>query len=387
MQCIVVHYSEIATKGKNRNFFEKKLIINISKSLGNMIKSVYKRYGRIVCDLDKKSEYEKIIQALEKIPGIAYFSFATKTDLDLEKIKKVSVDVLKNEKFDTFKVVSRRSNKNFPSTSQELNNILGEHILNRMKKRVDVKNPDLKLYVEVCEKGVFVFCNKHYGIGGLPVDVSGKMICSLSGGIDSPVSSFMMMKRGCRVIFVHIYNETVVGSSVLTKLDDILSQLTKFQTNSRLCIIPFGKIQREITASVPSEFRMIVYRRIMMRIINRIAVTENAKGIVTGDNIGQVASQTLENLQCIYGASKLPVFTPLIGMNKEEIIKIAEKIGTYKYSILPYPDCCSYMIAKHPETRADIGTITRIENNIKNQEKLIEESIKEAKIKVFESRN
>jgi len=380
---IVIHYSEIGLKGRNRAFFEKKLIDNIKKSLGKDTKKVYKRYGRIICNITDKTNLEKIKQKLKKIPGIAYFSFATYSKLEIKDIKKQALEILKNEEFTTFKVITKRSNKKFQLNSFEINKALGQYLSNNLKKKVIMNNTDVNLYIEICEKEVFIYTNKHQSMGGLPVGVSGKVICSLSGGIDSPVASVLMMKRGCKVIFVHIFNKTLTKQGVLTKINKIVQQLTKFQFNSRLYVIPFEKIQKEIVANVPSKYRMIIYRRFMMKIINKLAKTKKAKGILTGDSIGQVASQTLENLRCIYQASDLPVFAPLIGMNKEEIVQIAKKTGTFEYSILPYPDCCSFMIAKHPETKANLKQIIQAENNIKNQEKLIQESISKAKIKIF----
>jgi len=210
-----------------------------------------------------------------------------------------------------------------------------------------------------------------------------KLICSLSGGIDSPVSSFLMMKCGCKIVFVHILNRTQTGEAVLSKIDKLVKQLSKTQPKSKLYIVPFENIQKQLIMNVPSKLRMIVYRRFMLRIINSIAKREKAQGIVTGDSLGQVASQTLDNLNCIYAASKLPVLSPLIGMDKVEIINIAKKIGTYDHSIIPYPDCCSFMLGKYPETRAEPGEIERIESFIENQEKLIEESVSNAEVKVI----
>lgn len=208
-----------------------------------------------------------------------------------------------------------------------------------------------------------------------------RLVSSLSGGIDSPVASFLMIKMGCEVIFVHIHNRTKT-KGVKGKIEKIVNQLDKFQGSSKLYIIPFGKLQRKIIMNILSKFRMIIYRRFMMRILNEVAKKENAKGVVTGDSLGQVASQTLENLNCTYDASELPVFTPLIGMNKEEIVKLAKKIKTYEYSIQPYPDCCSFMIAKHPRTKGRIKNIKRMEKLIENKRELVQECVERAEIKV-----
>jgi len=376
MATLLVHYSEIALKGENRNFFEKLLVSNLRKALGKNAGRVYRRYGRIVCDLNN----EDIKLIMEKVPGVASFSFAVRTGLDIEEMKKASLDALKNREFLTFGVAAKRSNKQFKKTSKQINEILGKHIIEKLGKNVDLDDPDARLYVEVCEKEAFVYCKKHPGIGGLPVGASSKLLCSLSGGIDSPVASYLMMKRGCKIVFVHIYNKTQVNEGLLSKIKSIVKQLTGFQLHSKLYIVPFEKIQKEIIMNVQSQLRMIIYRRFMLRIINHIAKKERIKGIVTGDSIGQVASQTVENLRCIHDASELPVFSPLIGMNKDETIKIARKIGTYELSTIPYPDCCSFMIAKHPATRAELNKIIEAENKIKNQEELIRESVEKANV-------
>lgn len=380
---VVVHYSEIGTKGKNRIFFEKKLVENLKKALDKNLIEIYRRYGRIVCELKENSDMKKIIIIIKRVPGVYSFLFCQKSFLDLGEMKKVSLEILKNKDFESFKIKSSRSNKKFNKTSQELNELIGEYIVKNLNKKVDLKKPEVTLYVEVCEKEAFIGCEKYKGLGGLPVGSSGKLISSLSGGIDSPVASFLMMKRGCRIVFLHIYNSTQINSLTLKKLEDIVKQLTKFQLNSKLYIVPFEKIQKEIIMNVHSKFRMIVYRRFMIEIINEVAKKEKAGGIVTGDSLGQVASQTIENLNCIYSLSSLPIFTPLIGLNKDEIIKLAKKIGTYKYSIEPYPDCCSFMIAKHPETKGKLEEIKKLESFIEEKNKLIQDSIKNAIIKFY----
>ncbi len=225
----------------------------------------------------------------------------------------------------------------------------------------------------------FLYTKKFNGVGGLPTGSSGKVVSLLSGGIDSPVASFLMIKRGCNTIFVHFHNRTINSEQALSKIRKIVEVLTKFQGKSKLYVVPFERLQLEIIRNVPSKYRMIVYRRFMLKIANYIAERENAKAIVTGDNLGQVASQTIENLNTIYRISALPIFSPLIGLNKREIVDLAKKIGTYEYSILPYQDCCSFMISPHPVTRSDPKMIERFEEHIAvsldecvNQAKIIE---------------
>jgi len=379
---IVIHYSEIGLKGKNRTFFEKMLVSNLKNRLEG-IRKVSRRYGKIIVEIEKMAEPEKYIKALSFLPGVSSFSFAEKSDLKIDNIKKVALKLLSPQSFDTFRITTMRSNKNFPQNSSEINIILGDLVRKKLDKKVNLNNPDVVLYVEISEKEAYCYTNKYSGIGGLPVGSSGKAIALLSGGIDSPVASFLAAKRGLKVVFCHILNKTMSSDREGTvKIENIVKELAKIQGDSKLYIVPFEKIQKAIISQVPAECRMIIYRRFMMKIAQALARKENIKGIITGDSIGQVASQTLDNLNCIYKSVDLPVIPPLIGMNKEEIIKIARSIGTYEPSIVPYPDCCSFMIAKHPETRGSIEKIVGFENIIENRKELIADSVVKSSIKI-----
>jgi thiamine biosynthesis protein ThiI len=222
---------------------------------------------------------------------------------------------------------------------------------------------------------------KEQGMGGLPVGTAGKIVCLLSGGIDSPVASAMMMKRGAEVIFVHCYNKTINEVGVEQKIKDLVAQLSKIQGKSSLYIVPFDELQRAVIANVQADLRMIVYRRLMFKIAEAIVEKEGAQAIVTGDSLGQVASQTLENLNVVYDATDLLKFAPLIGMNKREVVDIAQKIGTYGISIRPYGDCCSLMIAQHPETRSDLAVVKSQEKKLRIS-KLLRAAIKNARAQV-----
>jgi tRNA uracil 4-sulfurtransferase len=382
MDTLIVHYSEIGTKGKNRKKFERQLIGNLENFLGDLVKKVYRRYGIIVCDLSEGFEEEEIKGILGRIPGVANFSFAIKTKLDYKDIEKKSFELLKNKKFKTFRVSSRRSNKSFKMRSKEINETLGGKIASDLKKKVDLKNGELDLRVEIGEKEAFVYTDKFSGVYGLPVGSSGKLICSLSGGLDSPVAAYLMMKRGCEIVFVHIFNKTLSGGAVKDKIGKIVSGLEKIQGSSKIYFVPFEEIQKEIIKHTKSDSRMIIYRRVMMRILNKVSEKEGSRGIVTGDSLGQVASQTIENIEVIRESSEKPVLSPLIGMNKEEIIDIAKKIGTYEASIIPVEDCCSFMIAENPKTKARLKDIEAYEKKIgeKKIEELVRKAVKEAEI-------
>lgn len=418
---IVIHYSEIGIKGKNREFFEKKLIENIKICLSGLVKNVNWMYGRISCDIseEQNNSIEKIKEILGNIPGIASFLFAKNVKLDMDIIKSTSIEIAEesfkyfyekkikeysNKKINdksnknlnenlkdiSFKISTTRSNKHFEKKSTEINLEVADAVYEKFNNiynlTVNLKKPDVCISLEICEKNAFIFSEKSLGVGGLPVGTSGKIISSLSGGIDSPVSSFMMMKRGCKIVFVHAFNKTISGDGVKSKLIDLVKQLTKFQLHSKLYIVPFAEIQKKVISNIPARYRMIVYRRFMFKIINNIAKKEHAKSIVTGDSVGQVASQTIDNITCIYEAAKYPIFNPLIGMNKEEIMKLAEKIGTYNISIIPYPDCCSFMNAKSPETNAYLKDILDMEKTIgtkEDEEELLKQCVENSEILTF----
>ncbi|MCD6331223.1 MAG: tRNA 4-thiouridine(8) synthase ThiI [Thermoplasmata archaeon] len=366
---ILIHYGEIGIKGKNRVVFENCLIRNISKALGNYAKKISKEYGRII--VFEENGKEEIKKRLEKIPGIENFSFVHETKLDIEEIKRKALEIAKGKKFTTFKISTKRANKDFPYSSMQVNEIVGEEIRKKLNKKVDLENAELTIFIEIGNKNAYIYTEKYEGVGGLPVGTEGKVISLLSGGIDSPVASWLMMKRGCKVIFAHFYNEKLVAKP--SKAEEIVKKLNECQLESIAYYIPFADLQYEIIKEVPAKYRMIVYRRFMAKIANELARIEKAKAIVTGDSLGQVASQTLENLLCIYDASSLPVLSPLIGFDKKEIVEMAKKIGTYEISIKPYEDCCTFMVAKHPATKAKLEEIKEMESRVKiDLEKIIE---------------
>lgn len=380
MPHILVHYSEIGTKGNNRPFFENKLAENIRKALGT--DKVKRLYGKILVETGVEDN-EKSKHILRHLPGIAHFSFCRAVEPKLEEIKDAVLAMAKNSKAKTFKIDASRSDKKFPYNSLQLNSILGEYVRTKAKKKVNLEKPKLTIYVEIDPNHAFVYDNKIKGIGGLPVGTSGKLVCLLSGGIDSPVAAYSLMKRGCQVIFVHFYNyDEKAKQAKKKKIENLVKELNKFQLKSRLYMVPFLDLQMELVRHVPPRYRILVYRRLMLKIAEEILKKESAKGFVMGDNIGQVASQTLENINAVYEAARYPVFAPLIGLNKQEIIEIAEHIGTYKTSIIPYEDCCSFLVAKHPETRAAIEKIKEIESPLEIDD-MIKDAVKRADIMDF----
>lgn len=369
-EVVIINYDEIILKGKNRPFFERILKGNIKEMLSGMaIGKINKEGGRIVIGLNDQTDIVQMTKLLEKIPGISNFSFVEEVESKIDEIFKKVLEVVKNnkldEKYKTFKIVAKRANKNFTFTSPQINSAAGEFLLNNTSLKVDVHNPEVEMNINVGDKKTYIYYEKHVGVGGLPVGSSGKSVCLLSGGIDSPVAAYMMAKRGLEITFVHFKNKTVAGAGEgMDKIRNLVRKLNEYLGHSKLFIVPFDDFQKEIVINVSSKNRMIVYRRIMLKIAESIAKNEGAKAIIVGDSIGQVASQTVENISVAYKICDMPILAPLIGMNKQETIDIAEKLGTYAISIIPYPDCCSLMASKHPETKANIEDIEKQERNI-----------------------
>jgi thiamine biosynthesis protein ThiI len=245
-----------------------------------------------------------------------------------------------------------------------MNREIGAFVQETSGKRVDLTKPELTICVEICDKNAFVSKEKILGVGGLPVGSAGRVVCLISGGIDSPVAAYMMMNRGAEVVFVHFQNDTQMKHSVERKIAALVRILSAYQGESKLYIVPFGDVQRNIIIGVNSRIRMLIYRRFMVRIACEIAKLEGAKALVLGDSLSQVASQTLENINTVYAVSDRAILSPLIGFNKKDTVALAKKMGTYESSILPYGDCCSFMIAEHPVTHASIEEAARAEDTL-----------------------
>ena len=287
--------------------------------------------------------------------------------------------MLEGEDFETFRISATRSNKDFALTSQQINEQAGGAVIEKFNKKVKLKNPDITLFVQVVEKFAFLFTKKIKGQGGLPVGTSSKAISLLSGGIDSPVSSFLAMKRGVEIVFCHFHAMPYVSKESVDKVKQLAELLTKYQGKAKLYLVPFGDIQKEILLKTKPDYRVVLYRRFMFRISEEIAKEEKAKALVTGESIGQVASQTIENISVISEITDLPILRPLIAQDKEEIIKKAKEIGTYELSIMPHQDCCARFLPKHPATKADLMKVKAEEANL-DVKKLIEQAIKNTEI-------
>ncbi|MEK6861765.1 MAG: tRNA uracil 4-sulfurtransferase ThiI [Nanoarchaeota archaeon] len=373
---IVIHYGEIAIKGKNRPYFERVLIDNIKAHLkGLKYNNLRKISGRFILELNKDSNLEEIKNKLKNIFGISYFAFAINSSQDIEVIKKNVSKLIENDKSKTVRVLTKRSNKQFKINSLEMNKIMGEHLIKNHNLTIDLVDAELSIWIEIVEKYCFIYKNKIEGLNGLPIGVSGKVIGMLSGGIDSPVASYLMMKRGCKMIYIHFHSAPYTDKSSIEKVKDIIKLLNKYQLQSKLYLVPFIDIQKEIMTKTDKEYRVILYRRFMTRIAEIIARKDEANAIVTGEALGQVASQTSANLAVIEETVKIPILRPLIAKDKQEIIDLAIKIDTYEISILPHQDCCTLFIPKHPATKSDLNIIKKMEERL-DVNKLINDAIK-----------
>lgn len=372
---VVISYAELSIKGENKGQFISQLVRNI-KSVLDVETETY--YGRQIINLNNNSNQDEIKNKLSKVFGIANFSFAVKIENDIEAIKQTAATLLQECK-GKIKVSAKRSYKDFPLTSPDINREVGMYVEEKLGLEADYKNPDKICYVDITEKGAFVYTEKHKGLGGLPVGVSGKILMMLSGGIDSPVAAFMLMKRGCAVDFVHFAPQTATSELGESKIKELAKALSKYQPNTKLYWVPFRDLQMNIIPRIPGKDRLLVYRRFMLRIAEALSNKKNYKAVASGESIGQVASQTLENIKAVESAVRVLVLRPLAGLDKQEIIDLAEKIGTYAISIQPYDDCCSFMIPQHPELRASAEELEKLESEL-DTDYLVKETIKKTKI-------
>jgi thiamine biosynthesis protein ThiI len=353
---VLIRYGELALKGKNRGFFERKLASNIRSACEGLSKvRVELRRGRIMVWPEQKPE--RVAKRLQDVMGIQSVSLARGVPLDPELIAEEGLRSVQEaleecpaDEIQSFRVATRRGNKNFQMTSSELDCYVADRVLPELEKRlkVQLKGADLVLGIEVREKNAFIFTKRLPGPGGLPVGTLGHVLCLLSGGIDSPVAAWMAMKRGCRVSYVTYHSSPYLGDASRKKVVDLVRILAQYQPTSQLFVVPFTACQEAIRDFAPERYRTVLYRRMMQRIATRLARRNRCGALVTGESLGQVASQTLENITCIEDASGLPVIRPLIAMDKQESVNLAQRIGTYDTSIEPAPDCCTVFQPEKP---------------------------------------
>jgi len=381
---IVVHYQEIALKGKNRPWFMGRLVRNLRHALSDLdVTAVRALMGRIEVVLGPGASREEVGGRIRRIFGIANFSYAGRTPLDLDVIAAAILKDLGDRECRSFRVSVRRADKRFPMTSPQVEREVGGRIKERRGWRVDLDNPELTVHVELLTDEAFYFFGKEKGAGGLPTGTAGRVACLLSGGIDSPVAAHRLMKRGCAVTFVHFHSYPILSRASQEKARELVKLLTTWQQHSRLYLVAFGDIQQQVVLAVPGPMRVVVYRRLMLRIAERIAIVRHAQALVTGDVVGQVASQTLENIAVIGNVATLPLFRPLIGMDKDEITAEAIKIGSYPISIIPDQDCCTLFTPRNPQTKARLADIEVAEQSLPIEE-LVEKAVSEAVVEEFE---
>ncbi len=374
----MIRYGEIGLKGKNRPAFERRLVNNINRAFRKLGPSrVLRVYGRIL--VESEVEPARVLNVLSKVFGIVGVSPALRLPLEEQAIYDGALAAMKDAAAHvplpagealTFKVEARRSNKQFPRTSPELNGLIGGYLLDNFPGlQVDVHTPRVKVRVEIREKNAFVYADDIPGVGGLPVGASGKALLLLSGGIDSPVAGWMAMKRGVEIEAVHFYSFPFTGEKSLEKVRELCRILTDYTARIKIHIVHFTDIQKEIQNNCPEELRVTLMRRMMFRLAAHIADKQGALALVTGESVGQVASQTLESMRVINQVIDIPVLRPLVGMDKLEIISRAQAIGTYETSVLPYEDCCTLFLPKHPATRP------RLEQTLEAEQALDIESL------------
>ena len=386
---ILIHYNEIALKKGNRDYFEKKLIKNIreriEKDFPGSLKGIDRYPGRFIVEIEDSSDKNILKKVFENIFGIHNFSFVTEVEQNMEDLKEAGWRIMREGEFETFRVETKRSNKNFPFTSEEINREVGGYIYEKLEKaglapKVNLGSPDKTCFIEIFNKKAFIFSEKIKGLGGMPIGSSGKALALLSGGIDSPVAAYYGLKRGVSVDFIHFHSLPYTSEASNEKVEALAKKLLKFQTKARIFMVPFANVQKQIVMNSPEKLRVVMYRRLMMRIAERVCEKNNYQALYTGESVAQVASQTLENITATNDAlENIPVLRPLIGFDKLEIIEVAKKIDTYEISIIPHEDCCTRFIPKHPETKANLEEVREVEKNL-DIEKLVEKAVEEMEV-------
>lgn len=396
----IIHYHEIALKGGNRTFFENALTSNIRESLAEeKIGGVFKLFGRIIVEFNDESDVDSIVAKLKKVFGIAYFAIGFYCDKNFDALKEAIWAEIKFQDFTSFRITSRRSDKSFQYTSQEVDKLLGSFVWEQLEKsektpKVDLKNPDLNIVVDITPNRIFFYFDllkqgeaaqqgKIRGLSGFPARTAGKVVSLISSGFDSPIASWKIMRRGAEVVFVHFHSHPSTSLASKENVKEIIKILNQYQYKSKAYFVPFLNIQKAVMLNCDPAYGVILYRRFMMRIAEELAKREDAKAIVTGDSLAQVASQTLDNMYVVSRVTQLPIFRPLIGENKEDIIELSEKIGTFNISSKPYEDCCSLFVPRHPKTRARLEDVEEIEKKL-NIVDLIEDALDRTEVEFFE---
>ena len=382
-QSFVVHYQEIALKGKNRPWFLAQLVRSLQRAVkdlpGTKVRALM---GRIEVVPGPLAPAEAVADRIRHTFGIANFSLARRVPIDLDGIAASVLRDLGETSCEAFRVSARRADKRYPLSSPQIEREIGGRIKAARGWRVDLERPEIDIRLEFLSNEAFYFFDKHSGPGGMPIGTAGRVVCLLSGGLDSPVAAWRMMKRGCTVTFVHFHSYPILSRASIEKARSLATLLTKWQHRSRLYLVPFGEIQQQVLLTVPARLRVVVYRRLMLRIAERIAKMRHAQALVTGDVVGQVASQTLENLAVVGKVATIPLFRPLIGMDKDEIMAQAQILGSYPISIIPDQDCCTLFTPRNPATRARFDETEAGESALPIED-LVETAVRTAVVEDF----
>lgn len=386
-EIILVKYGEMVLKGLNKKSFEDMLTKNIKRRLKNLgqFKITSAQSTTYITPVDENIDLDEVVDRVRKIFGIASLCRACVCEKDFSDITEKSLEylneVLSNAK--TFKVNAKRSDKAFPMKSPEICTELGGILLEKFPNlMVDVKNPEVTVTVEIRDTNAYVHAENLKGAGGLPVGSSGKAMLLLSGGIDSPVAGYMMAKRGVHIAAIHYVSPPYTSERARMKVEQLCDKMTAYCGGIAFYCVPFTELQEAIKDNCPEEYFTVIMRRLMMEIAQRIAVNDNCLALITGESVGQVASQTMSAIACTDAVCRMPVFRPLIGMDKTEIIDIARKIDTFETSILPYEDCCTVFTPRHPKVRPNLADIEKAQSAF-DFEPLIQKAIENTEMKTF----
>jgi tRNA uracil 4-sulfurtransferase len=365
MYYVIAHYHELALKGRNRPFLVDRLVRNIRETFRDIRPChVESLAGRIRVSLQDPGQWATIKSRLDATFGLANFAPAHYISSDLDQMTAAICETVQSLTFHTFRVTTKRADKSYPLTSMEVDRHVGAAVVASTGAHVSLKNPEMTIFIEILGAGAYYYCERFQGAGGLPVGMSGTVACLLSGGIDSPVAAYRMMKRGCRAVFIHFHGHPFVTRASADKAEELAQRLTRHQYYSRLYLVPFGDVQRQVVLSAPAPLRVVLYRRLMVRIAEELGRSNKCWALVTGDSLGQVASQTAGNITVTDEAATLPFLRPLIGMDKVEITEQAQKIGTYEISIEPDQDCCRLFTPPNPATQAKLEDVRRAESRL-----------------------
>lgn len=379
----LIHYHEIGLKGKNRIQFERRLQRNIDRALKVVPRGAVRRLpGRMILELTPDSPVDVIRERLGHVFGIANFAEAVTVDRNIESMRETAWALAQEKEFESFRITTKRGDKSFDMGSDEVSRDVGSYVQERSGAKVKMKGADLEIFIEIAPSRSFIYAEKILAPGGLPVDAKERAMSLISSGIDSPVASYKLMKRGVHLSYVHFHSQPYTNRNSQRNTEELVQMLNRYQFVSDLYLVPFVEIQRHIMTQALEGYRVILYRRCMVRIAAALAEQAKCMALVTGDNVGQVASQTLANMRAIEEVTLMPILRPLAGDNKEEIIDAARKIGTYETSIEPYEDCCSVFVPKHPETKAKLNVVHDIESKL-DLDAMIAQTLEQVEVKTF----